>query len=118
MLKKTKDSRIIYTSSILAHLNDLTTKSFSEDHKLHVLYGFFLYGNSKALILMATKIFGQKLKKYDIKVYAVNPGMTSTPMQEKVYDNALKIQSLIRLLPRTIYNWYNNLFSQVIVYFC
>lgn len=110
LLKKTDESRIIFVSSVLAHINNLTLKYFENRHVSKTILQYYIeYGNTKTLNIIAAKIFADKLNKYNIKTFSINPGMTYTQMHENTF-NVLNRKFNI---PTSLNRLFSRTFSQV-----
>nr|XP_022915829.1 retinol dehydrogenase 12-like [Onthophagus taurus] len=81
LLKRTK-SRIIFISSILAFVHNLSLKTLNSPtiFKREIATHLIIYGNSKLCELIASNIFAEKLKNTSITSNAVYPGIVNTPM--------------------------------------
>lgn len=99
----------------MGHVNTLT-KNFFEivDRPLNVMQHYMEYSNTKALNIIAAKIFADKLKKYNVKVYSINPGMTYTNMHVNAFKTFAKFQLY---LPINFMKYASMIYSQVIFFF-
>ncbi|GJQ85712.1 hypothetical protein Trydic_g13402 [Trypoxylus dichotomus] len=80
LLKKSSPSRIIFVSSLLAFLNNLTVENLNSYPKK----GFYFcsqllqYGNSKLMNAITANILGEKLRGSGVTTYSVHPGVVNT----------------------------------------
>lgn len=72
VLKKTENSRIVFTSSGMAHIQNLTLTNMELGNE------FMNYGKSKLLQLIASNYFADKLKNFNITSNSVHPGLVKT----------------------------------------
>ncbi|CAH1121696.1 unnamed protein product [Ceutorhynchus assimilis] len=82
LLKKSAPSRIIFSSSILAYVSDLTLEHLNpkEEYKSvwHTVIAGGTYGASKLCIAMASKLFANKLYGSGVTSNTYHPGATRT----------------------------------------
>lgn len=100
MLIKTKHSRVVFVTSLLAFTNNLWNKNninFITRWRLPLLDVIFDYGNSKACVLAGTEIFAQKLSKHDVIVSSCHPGLVKTQIFRKCFDNYTEKQNILTL---------------------
>ena len=77
LMSRNKKGSIVNISSITSFQNES---------------GTLAYGSSKSALNYATKIIAKELGAFGIKVNAVAPGVTNTPMLEKMNPEAIKKQ--------------------------
>ena len=77
LMSRNKKGSIVNVSSITSFQNES---------------GTLAYGSSKSALNFATKILAKELGAFGIKVNAVAPGVTNTPMLEKMNPESIKKQ--------------------------
>lgn len=81
LLKKSKSgARVVFTSSILAFLHNLKVEGLNpiEEGQGNLWNTTILYANSKMATIIASDIFAEKLKQYNIISNSLNPGTVRT----------------------------------------
>lgn len=72
ILKRTAGARILFVTSILCFLENLTVANMVEPHQL------YNYGKSKLCMLIASWYFTKRMKKYNVTSNCVYPGLCKT----------------------------------------
>ncbi|XP_063919885.1 retinol dehydrogenase 12-like [Zophobas morio] len=84
LLKKSAPSRIIFTSSLLAFVNNLSLDNFNFDCSTSqmnkISREWLIYGNNKLAVIIASDIFAQKLKGTEVTSNCIHPGLVKTPI--------------------------------------
>ncbi|CAG9765392.1 unnamed protein product [Ceutorhynchus assimilis] len=96
LLKKSNDARIVFTSSIMAFINDLTVENVNPEPKDRRVEDFLtVYGNTKLAEIIISNKISEKLKKYGVKSNALHPGMISTNIWQGFDVKPLQFYELI-----------------------
>nr|XP_022918241.1 retinol dehydrogenase 12-like isoform X2 [Onthophagus taurus] len=86
LLKKSAPSRIIFVSSLMAFINNLTIKNIDK-----VLSPLSLsYGNSKLCNIITANVFAEKLKGTGVTSNSVHPGLVNTPIFRNAHQDLPK----------------------------
>lgn len=80
LLKKTSKSRIVFVTSSGSFFHNMSVDKLTNPNYFcpHFMSGAIHYYNSKLCTMMASKLFAEELKDFDITSNSVHPGMTST----------------------------------------
>ncbi|XP_050305328.1 retinol dehydrogenase 12-like [Anthonomus grandis grandis] len=81
LLKKSDDARIVFSSSVLAFLENLTPENLmipASKNTGSMVYFFTIYGTSKLAEIIISNKLSEKLQKYGIKSNALHPGFINT----------------------------------------
>jgi NAD(P)-dependent dehydrogenase (short-subunit alcohol dehydrogenase family) len=81
LLKKSKQGRIIFVSSVAHKI--FGTFDLSGLNSKHYILPMFLYGRSKLAVVMATFEMANRLKETSVTVNALHPGVINT----KIFEN-------------------------------
>lgn len=103
LLKKSAPSRIIWTSSIFAFLNQLNEKTLTDDPTTNSKFfrELFLYGNGKLANIIVADEFAKRLKGSGVTANTYHPGSVATDLMERTPRNQYGWRLII---------WVNKLF--------
>lgn len=107
LLKKSSPSRIIFSSSCLAFIHNLTQENLTTNvESKSFIQKITNYNNSKFALLIASDIFAEKLKGSGVTSNSIHPGYVSTDIFQKSYSHVNILFSSLQAL-------YNLFFSKV-----
>lgn len=101
VLKKTENSRIVFTSSGLSYFQNLTVANMEAPNE------HWNYGKSKLCQIIASNYFSEKLKSFNVTSNSVHPGLVKTGIHtlknEYSWQKIIHL-GLLNLLGRTSYD--------------
>lgn len=83
LLRKSQPSKIIFVSSILAYLNNLTIENLNKISDFPIL-DFMVYSNSKLCNILTAQGFADRLRGQGVTCNALHPGFVVTDMYRKM----------------------------------
>nr|XP_023011706.1 retinol dehydrogenase 12-like [Leptinotarsa decemlineata] len=89
LLKKSPAARIIFTSSANAYFHRISPENIGPLEIKEEKIPLFNYMNSKFCLVIASDIFADLLKKYNITSNAFHPGVVRTDIVKKYYQQNL-----------------------------
>lgn len=92
LLKKSAPSRVIFVSSILAFINNVSVRNLNK----MPFRGLGVYSNSKMMNIITANIFAQKLHGTGVTSNSLYPGTASTPIFQKI--GGVKSDSLWKII--------------------
>ncbi|KRT79812.1 hypothetical protein AMK59_8254, partial [Oryctes borbonicus] len=105
LLKKSSPSRIIFVSSLVAFLTNLTIENLNQHPKpkFYFFSPLLHYGNSKLMNAITANILGKKMRGTGVTTYSLHPGVVNTAIYrvfcEKNKFDVLKMCLYYFLLP-------------------
>ncbi|CAG9826775.1 unnamed protein product [Diabrotica balteata] len=87
LLKKSSDGRIVFTSSVASFLHTTTIDSITENEIKLSKYRMNDYTCGKLCTVIASDIFAEKLKKYNITCNTYHPGVARSNFFNNCYVN-------------------------------
>ncbi|CAH1160216.1 unnamed protein product [Phaedon cochleariae] len=86
LLKKSSAGRVIFTSSLLSHVHQLSSENITATEIKSSEY-FLSYSDTKVALIIASDIFATKLNKFNITSNVYHPGIANTAIFERSMRN-------------------------------